>query len=94
MKLSDREVAVLAVLAEDGPDQERGLYATRVGALAGFDQQGRHGSGTTRTLDALSAKKLVRGEYLRSSLFGADTARRWWITSVGREALGEYAFGE
>lgn len=94
MKLSDREVAVLVVLAEDGPEQERGLYATRVGVLAGFDRQGRHGSGTTRTLDALAKKKLARGEYLDSKMFGRDTARRWWVTSAGRKALGEFAFGE
>lgn len=90
MRLSDREVAILRVLADSSDEVKRGMYPGRIARLAGFARAGRMDAGATRTLDSMSNKKLVRWSYegLRS------TGRRWWITDEGRDALGEYAFGE
>ena len=91
MTLTAREVAILQVLAEPGDEQRRGMYAGRVGALAGFKFSGRRDAGTTRTLDSLwrrDKRDLVTWSYDHGG------GRRWWITDKGREALGAFAFGE
>jgi hypothetical protein len=87
--LSDREVAMLRVLA----DARDPIFAARAGALA-FGEQPNPGSGATRTLRALERKLLASGRYEISRVFGKDTAMRWTITEKGREALSRYAFGE
>jgi hypothetical protein len=93
-RLTDREVAILRVLAEDGEEQTRGMFAGRIGVLAGFERRQRIDAGTTRTLDALSKRRLVRFSYPSSALLGPSTSRKWWISAKGRKALGEYAFGD
>ena len=91
MNLTAREVAILEVLAREGEEQERGMYAGRIGALAGFKFSGRRDAGTTRTLDSLwrrDKRDLVTWDY------DASHSRRWYITDKGRQALAEFAFGE
>lgn len=102
-KLTDREVAILRVFVDGKEAVGRGLYAGRIGSLAGFRYSLRIDAGTTRTLDSMERKGFVRGAYDRvvylgdpsdRSLMISPTARRWQITDAGRAALGEYAFGE
>lgn len=93
MSLTPREVAILEVLAREGEEQKRGMYAGRIGALAGFKFSGRRDAGTTRTLDSMG--DLVTYDYQPSLGHGwGSGGRRWFITDKGRQALAEFAFGE
>lgn len=99
MKLTDREVAILRVLSDETDEAARGMYAGRIGHLAGFNPSKRVDAGTTMTLDALDRKELVKFEYESSIMFDSGASigsmgRRWWITDSGREVLGEWAFGD
>lgn len=88
--LSDRQVAILRVFIDPAntAEAERGFYAGRIARLAGFERSIRMDAGATRTLDSLLDRGLVKAEYLPSG------ARKWRVTDAGRDALGEYAFGE
>jgi hypothetical protein len=97
-KLTERQIAFLRALQDNPKECDRGVYAGRLAHLAGFGGPGRVDAGATATLDSLERRGLVDGSYPLpvgiGDLIVRATARRWTITQAGRDALGEYAFGE
>lgn len=94
--LTEREVAILRVLAE--PEHER-MYAGRIGYLAGFKRTTRLDTGTANTLRALERKGLVNEHLQPAFQIGTDRiiglgSTKWSITDEGHAALSEFAFGE
>lgn len=87
--LSERELAVLRVLAE----QTEALHAGRVGVLA-FPEKvaGRRDTGAQNTLRALERRGLVDGRYsFATGMASTPDSLYWKITDAGRRALAEEA---
>lgn len=86
MKLSERQVAFLAVM-QDGREWNPGqIFHT---AFPDAPYRGRRDAGATRTLDAMEKLGLVSYRYPHTWDGRLIGGRTWWITTAGKAELEE-----